>query len=244
MRDLHVFFKNPLNDPGISMDQLLTFGTNHLARLIANNTLAVITARITATTAALAQVESVFDDDATQSALRKARNEIKDNYRKALLVSVESVYGAIIAKVTSKSVIITECLPEGRTVFSRCKDDRVESNLNVLIDGVTAHTAELSAQLVTDATALLTGWLAVYNASETTAGVKSNTIIDKQTARNNLQLEIFRNILTLALAFPDQPEMCDVFMQQSYLYDHPHTTTPPTPPTPTPATPTPTPPTP
>ena len=179
-------------------------------------------------------MEGVFNDDQTQGALRKARNKLKDDYRAALPADVEKVHAAIVAKVGSGSAVLTECFPAGRTVFNTCKDDHLEANLQTVIDGATDNQAALGAQVVTDATALLAGWKAAYGTSKTAAGVKSSTILDKKTARANLQLELFQNLLTLAQAFPRQPEMCDVFMQQSYLHDHTRTTT--TPPAPAPTT--------
>ena len=234
MRDLHSFFNNPFDDPGISMPQLLAYTSDHLARLTANSSLAVLTARITATTTAMAGVSSNFDDDETKAAVRKAKNQIKDDYRQALPANVEKVHAAMVAKVGSKSAVVTQCFPSGRSVFAKCQDAHVESHLNTIITGATANQATLGAQVATDATALLTGWSAVYGASETSAGDKAHAIIDKKTARANLQLELFRNLLTLALAFPRQPEMCDVFLQQNLLQDHTLTPAAPAPaPTPT-----------
>ena len=42
----------------------------------------------------------------------------------------------------------------------------MRNHLQILINRVTAHQAQLGAPLVTDATALLTGWNAVYTVSE------------------------------------------------------------------------------
>jgi len=43
----------------------------------------------------------------------------------------------------------------------------------------------------------------------------------KNAARAALQLELFKNLLTLALNFPAQPNQLDAYMQQSLLEDHP-----------------------
>jgi hypothetical protein len=46
-----------------------------------------------------------------------------------------------------------------------------------------------------------------------------------------LQLELFKNLLTIALNFPRQPDQLDIYMQPSLLADHPQQTIPkPTPP--------------
>ncbi len=72
----------------------------------------------------------------------------------------------------------------------------------------------------------------MYAASETSSGAKTTTEEGKRNARLGLQLELFKNLLTLALNFPRQPEKLDLYMQQSLLEDHPHQ--PPAPPPPGP----------
>lgn len=92
----------------------------------------------------------------------------------------------------------------------------------------------MGAQTVTDATALKTGWVAVYTPSENASGTKDAAMLAKQAARQALQLELCKNWLTIALQFPRQPEKLDVYMQQSLLSSHNPA---PTPPAPTPPTP-------
>jgi hypothetical protein len=106
--------------------------------------------------------------------------------------------------------------------------------LQTLINGVTNHQAQLGAQTAADATALLTGWTAVNTASAASTGAKVTTKAAKSSARANLQMELFKNLLTIALAFPRKPEQLDVYMQQTLLQPHTQSTT--TPPAPAPAT--------
>jgi hypothetical protein len=79
---------------------------------------------------------------------------------------------------------------------------------------------------------LLSTWLAIWGASETAGGAKTATQEQKKTARENLQLELFRNLLHIALNFPRQPEKLPLYMQQSLLEDHPHQAPPAPPPGP------------
>jgi hypothetical protein len=228
MMDLHKYFTNPFNNPNYGMDKLVAFGTDHLARLIANNPAAIFAARILATTAALAGVGSAFTDDKTKMALRVARKQAKDAFRNALPVAVGKIYGAVESQFGDNGPQLTECFPQGRTVFSSCTDGALAEELQTLINGVTDYQTQLGAPVVASATALLTNWNAVYQTSETSTGNKATTQAAKKAARAALQLELFKNLLTLALNFPDQPDELDVYMQQSLLT--PHTPTPPTPP--------------
>src|SRR5438093_3732398 len=57
MLDLHRFLTNPFDDPQISLGELLSFSSDHLARMIANNPGGILTARITPTTSEIFQRE-------------------------------------------------------------------------------------------------------------------------------------------------------------------------------------------
>jgi uncharacterized protein YgfB (UPF0149 family) len=227
--DLHKYLTNPFNDPNISLDELVAFGTDHLARLIANNPTAVFAARITATTTALNGVSGAFTDDKTKLALRKSKKQAKENFRAALPAAIGKIYGAVQAQFGDAGVQMTECFPQGRTVFTQCPDGALAGELQTVINGVTDYQAQLGAPVVAAATALLTGWTAVFQTSETSTGNKSTTQLAKNNARLALQLELFKNLLTLALNFPDQPAQLDVYMQQSLLSPHTQTTATPAP---------------
>jgi hypothetical protein len=201
MTDLHKFFLNPFDDPSLGIDDLLAFATDHQQRLTANNPGGTYAARITATATALTAVNTAFADDQTKLALRKGRKLAKDNFRKGLLTSITKIHGAVVAKYGPKGAEVTVCLPQGRGVFNRCTDDQLGTHLQVLINGVTTYQTALGAPLLADATALLTGWNAVYTVSESASGAKATSQAAKKAAREALQLELFKNLLTLVLPY-------------------------------------------
>jgi len=237
MRDLHIWLTNPFDDAKISMAELLSFTSDHLQRVTANP-LPALTARLGPTQTALAGVSSAFTDDETQLGVRKAQKGGKNAYRAALPAGVGKIAVMVEAQFGEKSAQFVKCFPHGRSIFSTCTDDEVENNLDILINAVTSLTPPLAAGALTEATALQTGWTAVFKPSEEAGGAKTNTIAAKNAARGALQLELFRNLLVLAETFPRSPDSLDLYMQPSLL--QPHTQTPATPapsPTPPPKTP-------
>jgi len=234
MRDLHIWLTNPFDDPNISMAELLGFTSDHLQRMMANP-LPALAARITDTNTALGGVSGAFTDDESTLGLRKARKKAKNDYRTALVPRVGAIALKVQAQFGEGAAEFVECFPHGRTIFSTCPDDEVENNLDVLIAGVTAHTPPLAAQVLTDATAIKTGWTAVFAPSESAGAAKTTTIAAKNAARYALQLELFKNLLALATLFPRQPEQLDLYMQPTLLLPHTQSPATPTPaPTPTP----------
>jgi len=233
MRTLSRFLEVPFDDPNISLDELTAFTTDHLERIIAMNPNGEWDARIAATQAALGLLEDCTSDDGAKLALRKARKMAKESYREQLAKKVAMIHAVVVAKFGPDSTQLAECFPQGRSAFTKATDDRVDNHLEILITGLTAHQAELGAQVVTDATTLKTGWDAVYTASESSTGARAQTQEGKRMARENLQLMLFLNLLKIAEMFPRQPQKLALYMQQSLLEDHPISQPePPQPPTP------------
>jgi hypothetical protein len=221
MRNLAYYMENPFDDDGISLDELVGFSTDHLQRFISNNPGALWNVRITATQTALVVVENCTTDDQVKLGLRKGKKLNKAAYRKALPANIARIHGSVVGKYGPDSAEVLECFPQGRSIFGSCTDDHLENHLQTLVTGVTAHQADLGAQVVSDAGGLLSTWLVIWGASESSTGAKTTSQEEKKNARLNLQLELFKNLLTIALNFPRQPEKLPLYMQQSLLEDHP-----------------------
>lgn len=217
MRNLSRFLENPFDDIGIAVARLIAFTTDSLQRMIANNSGGELSTRITATTSALTQVTDCVTDDQTRLGIRMARKQSKADFRAAIPAGVAKLVAAVTAEFGPDSPEVTECVPQGRSIFGTCQDDEVSGHLQTLINGITAHQAVLGATLVTKANALKTAWITVYNASETSSGAKTVSEQGKKMARENLQLMLFLNLTKLMEMFPRQPEKLALYMQQSLL---------------------------
>jgi hypothetical protein len=232
MYDLHKVLTNPFDDPGISVNHLLAFTTDHLAKVAGNNPNGFLTARVAATTAALAGVNTAFQTDQGKLGQRVTSKAAKRAFLQAMPAAISKIYVVLENKYGENAAALAAFFPNGRKEFNQAPDDQVGNNLSTLIAALTAKQPDLGAQVVTDATALLTGWNAVYAPSESSSGDKKASMGAKNAARSALQLELFKTLLTIGLQYPRQPGQLDAFMQPSLLW--PHT---PTPPAPTPADP-------
>jgi len=237
MYDLHKPFNNPFDDIAISIDNLVAFTSDHLGRMNDNNTGGFLATRITATTTAFGNVNTAFQLDRGSLGERMTSKQAKKNYRKTLTDGLGAIFIALQKQYGKKSPMLKTFFPDGVSAMEKTRDDQMGNELTTLVTKLTANQAQVGAQVVTEATALKTGWLAVYAPSENTSAAKNATMGTKRTARVALQLELCKNWLTIALQFPRQPEMLDVYMQPSLLSPHnpsPDTPTPPTPPAPAP----------
>ena len=94
MRNLSRFLDNPFDDKDISIAELLAFTTDHLERMIANNTGGELTANITATSQSYDVVADCVTDDQGRLGIRMARKQAKDNFRQSLPAAVTKIVAA------------------------------------------------------------------------------------------------------------------------------------------------------
>ena len=217
MRTLSRFLENPFDSRDISLAEQVAFTTDHLERMGANNGGGELTARITATTSAFQLVSDCYEEDLAKLGLRKSKKQIKDDFRAGIPAEVGRILGSVVAAYGVDSPQELECCPQGRSVFATCRDDLVSGHLQALLDGITAHAADLGAPVVTRATTLHTSWVAIYAASEASTGAKTTTQEEKRLARENLNLMLFLNLLKIAEMFPRQPEALALYMRQDLL---------------------------
>jgi hypothetical protein len=228
MNDLHRYLINPLNRGTYSIAMLISFASDNIGKMTAKGTGNLFTARIAATSAALATVNSAFGTDLNKLGLRKTSKQAKDAFRATLRPAIGKIYAVLIAKYGERSTQLAQFFPLGRNGLFKAHDDQLASELQALVTALTNKQTDLTPDVVAQATALVTGWNAVYTPSETSGDAKSASKDAKNAARAALQRELFLNLLTIAQQYPDQPAQLDVYMQPSLL--DPHTPTPPPPP--------------
>ncbi len=217
MNDLELYLKNPFANRHVGLGKLLSFTRDHLGRLTAAEPGDVWPARIAATQAALAAVNSGDVSNDTHLGERKAQAMTKRAFRRALPKRVAAIHVAFMARYGEHAAEISEGFPHGRTGFRRCRDVMLEDYLAVLSAAVSARAAELGPEVVAQAAALVTEWQPVHDASASAAANKSATEDARRQARSALERELFLNLLALAQQFPGQPEALGRFMECSLL---------------------------
>ncbi len=232
MIDLSRFLDNPFDDRDISLAELLSFSTDHLQRLIANNPGALYNTRITATTTALNVVSQCVTDDTLKLGLRKGRVLAKRAFRTALPQNIEDIYFVVGAKFRSGTPEMLDIFPEGRTIFTQITDDLLENKLTTLHTALSAKVAALGSDVVDNAAGLLSTWITLHAASESATGAKTATQEGKAAARSGLQLQLFLNLLEIAKNNARQSEKLPLYMQQHFLEDPASPEEPEDPPTP------------
>lgn len=201
---LYRIFQNPFLDPEISVNELGAGATDTQQRLIANNPGAAFNTLITGLTVALATVATCTTDDIVKLGLRKAAKQAKDTFREVLPKHLGKVHAKVAAHYGVDAPELNQAFPNGREIFHTCPDDQVSANLQAVINGITplaSAMGALGAAALGDASGLLSTWTALYAASESTTGAKTNTESEKRDAKNLLAAQMHLTLLTLALHF-------------------------------------------
>lgn len=219
MRNLENFLRNPFDDDGISLDELLAFSTDSVQRFIAKNGGGQWTARIAATTAALTTLGTCSNNDQIKLGTRRAAKLAKDQFREQLPANIARLHGAVVSGFGPNSPEVLDCFPGGRTAFDTSTDDALANLLSPLATKLSALSATIGLNPVNLAGSLLSAWLGLHAASEVGTAQKAATESEKRLARKALQREHFLNLLELAKVLENQPELLGEYMQQSLLND-------------------------
>jgi len=208
-------FKNPFDNEAITLEQLVHFTTEHLARMVANNPGGALNERIGATTIALSTLEHGAAPDETKAIVQKARARAKEGFRKTLPASIELIQAAVVATYGATAPELLECFPDGRHIYATCDDMEVCAHLDQLITALKPHADDVGQANLIAASGLLTTWRALCGVAGKPRG-KAPTDAQKR-ATHALRLELFRNVLTLALLFPGDEDKAAFYCPEKFL---------------------------
>lgn len=217
MIDLAKFYLNPFDDAKISLNHLIDYSSTHLQRMVTNNPGALLNARITGTTTALTGLDNTMQDNEAKLALRMARVQAKDAFRGALPENLSRIHGAVVAAFGPDSTQLTECFPQGRTPFLLCPDDQLDDKLQALNACLTPYAAQVGQVHLDNLGGLLSTWIALLASVETASALKNSSESARRNARATLQLELFKNLLALATAFPNDVAKATLYCPQNLL---------------------------
>lgn len=215
MQNLNDYFIIPFADPNVALTRLLTYGARSLSRLSLNNPGNIFDNEVAATTAALNDAETCVTDVNVKLALREAKTQAKEDFRNNLPLHIRRIYGAVAGVYGDPSVEITECFPQGRSLFRDCRDEQLNNHLGQLVACLANKTVD--ASIKTLAQAQLTNWNAIYTAQGTAKDDVNVTAEVRAAKRAALEMQLYKNILTVALEYPGDFAKCDYYFPQQYL---------------------------
>lgn len=190
-----------------SRDEIGRYTVKHLNLMTADPVGGQLDSEIALTATLMDGFDSSLAGQTNKTGIQKARTRAKEAFRKDLADPVSQIHGAVVARLGQRSPRMDEFFPEGREVFSKCEDNRLDDKLTALRDALqaeeTANPGSLTEAL-TLANTLLTTWEGVYGAAQTgtAQGAQSGDVLRASDVA--LRTQLYKNALKIALVFAGQ----------------------------------------
>ena len=226
MIDLSRIFANFYDSKEISDSELLDFGEAHVKCMETNNPDGILTPLIIPTKLALAAFEAGGSASLNTLGVQKSRTMTKDEFCDDLPEAMSKIYGALIAVYGANGPEVVECLPEGRRAIHSCKNDDRKKKLQALVTALTSKVPPLAPGVLTQATNLLDTWTLIYGAQGTAKGAKKGSANAINPLRTALELELTKNVLTIALHFLCDKSKVALYFPQELLRNRANAVTP------------------
>ena len=98
-----------------------------------------------------------------------------------------------------------------------CTDDALDDRLQAMISGLLPHAALVGQIHINNSGGLLSTWVTLRAAAGAAATSEDAKAVTRRAGRVTLQVELFKNLLTLALNFPNDLSNWALYCPQPLL---------------------------
>ena len=217
MISLERFFELQFNDPELSDERLAMFAEVHVARLEGNNPGGKYTALITPTLAKSTAFKTAMSDKKFLNSEREGTTLNLDNIIaefKQFALKTEKMVNYTFG---ADSVAYQEFYPHSTSEYTHMTKTTASALMANMKSACQKHAASLPPALVTTMENLARD----YDIARQAQQEKSASIEGKQdetdAARSELELQLQKNLLTLALDFIGQPDICHTYFETTLL---------------------------
>jgi hypothetical protein len=239
MIDLKRYFEVPFEDPAISLDEFLLFGTDHLARLKEQDTngpdAGSFTALVTATEPLLTAFNAAMSERDSATSSREGGTMSKDQALESFQLHVRRREGTIKGEFGKPSPQYEEFFPRGLSEYARATMANAEVLMDRMVTKTTKYQAQLGAPMVAEFTDLRTAFVNARTTQLGQIGGVSDARDQLKNSRAALELQMTVNLMTVAIKYLKQPEKVSLFFNQTLLEDPNRSQTPEPPPAPPPS---------
>lgn len=217
MMNLRNYFKIVFADERISDEKLAKFTEIHIQRLAANNSDGRYTKMIETTNAAYeAYFGAMTDEDtkfAVQQSYTKAMNEVYEEFKK----TISQKEGTVRGIWNTDSPTYQEFFPLGVMDYTRCTLANVEMLMARFINASRAHEKELGEAFINQFTDIQTRFISARTAQLQKKGQVSESKDISGKRRIELEKQLTRNLLSLAVEYLGDEDRGMDFFDQSFI---------------------------
>jgi hypothetical protein len=217
MIDFAVLFKNHLDTNKVSDDNMNRFGQDSLARLVANNPGGIYSALISATTTAYNNYATALATEAHSASVKEGSTITVDQLKKQFIDLVAMKEGIIRGTFGKDSAQYEVFFPQGMDEYHQSTKGNIQMLMSRFLAACTDYRAQLPEGFSTQFETLVASY---GNARTTQLGHIGTTDGHKLTTanmRNILELQLMKNLLTIAMNNIGNPAVLEVYFDQSII---------------------------
>lgn len=217
MINLTTLFKNHFDSDKIGDDKLKVFSEDHIQRLAVNNGSGLFTAILNDTVAAHNAYFGSITNEATNSAVQKARTMSVDNIIKTFKDEASRREGLVKSVFGKDTPAYQEFFPQGITEYREATKATVETLINRMVNAANAHLAEVGKEFVAIFTAIKTNFVSARSSQLGKIGEVATAKTTTETTRNALETQHTKNVHYIGFTFPGNVSRCMDFFDQSII---------------------------
>jgi hypothetical protein len=220
MITLQRLFQNHFANVEISAEELRQFTEDHLGKLKALPALPVnLTALLAPTQTAFDAFDEMISTRTTLQATQSGGTITKDEALQLFRTTVRQREGRVKDKFAKGSGPYAEFFPQGLTETNKARLGQVPGLLERLIAAAAKYQAQLGPELLAEFTALKTTFANARDGQVDAKGDLAQARANVATTRTALELQLGKNLLTIALHHLGHPERAVDYFNQALLED-------------------------
>ncbi len=218
MMNLRSFFKVVFANEQISDEKLAKFTEIHIQKMAANNNNGRYTTLITEASAAYEAYFGAVKEEDTKYAVQQSHTKSMQAVFEEFKKTVSQKEGAVRSNWNVDSPTYQEFFPLGVTEYSTSTLANVELLMNRMVTAARAHEKELGEAFLTIFTDIETRFIAARTTQLHKKGEVSGSKDAAARKRDNLERQLMKNLLTLALEYMGDPDRGMDFFDQSFIH--------------------------
>jgi len=211
------FFINPFSKFRIGISKFRTFCENHIANLTANNGGGLFTAMIAETSNLYTSLFGAYQDEDIARAAQKSLTAAKDIIFVEFKDKVSQKEGTIRGQFCEGTPEYLLFFPNGLSEYSNATMANVALLMSRMRETSQLFIAELGQPFADIWSDIDTRYTAARTAQLNQKGTVQTAITNEDAARSSMDVKLFSNLLKIADIYPDQPERCNDFFDETML---------------------------
>jgi hypothetical protein len=217
MIDFSIYFKNHLDTDRVSDDNMNRFGQDALQRLIANNPGGLYTALVGPTTTAYNNYAQALGTQSLSESTKEGATVDVDQLKKAFIDLVAMKEGTIRGIWGKDSGTYQKFFPHGVEEYHTSTKANIQTLMSRFVGACGQHSGELPADFDVQFKTIQGNYITARNLQLGHIGTADGNNLATANMRNILELQLMKNMLTIAMNNIGNPDALSVYFDQSII---------------------------